>query len=56
MKAVYADPSLGYSVETPFNVPEGFSPCGAQETVELHEPLSDAVDEAVDDVMEEILE
>ena len=56
MKAVYADPTLGYSAQTPFNVPAGFSPCGAQETVDLHEPLSDAVDEAVDDVMEEILE
>ena len=56
MKAVYADPTLGYSAQTPFNVPAGFSPCGAQETVDLHEQLSDAVDEAVDDVMEEILE
>ena len=56
MKAVYADPSLGYSVQTPFKVPAGFSPCGTQETVDLHEPLSDAVDEAVDDVMEDVLE
>ena len=56
MKAVYADPSLGYSTETPFNVPAGFSPCGEQATVELHEPLSEAVDDAVDDVMEAILE
>ena len=57
MKAVYADPTLGYSVQTPFNVPAGFSPCGGQATVDLHEPLSDAVDDAVDDdVLEPILE
>ena len=52
MKRVYDDPSLGYTSQTSFNVPAGFSPCGEQSTVDLHESL----DSMITDVLEGNLE
>ena len=49
MKAVYADPTLGYSTQTSFNIPPDFYPCGDVATVPLHEPLDSLVEEVLEE-------